>query len=190
MYSKEDYLRNFCRTESQVLLDRLAKNELTDDARAAIRELLTERGVSLPYLETVDMTDEKVHAHAMALRNGACPRCRRHRGIVELRSSHWVWSALVFTRFKTEKHLCCHKCGNRENFKAAGFCLLLGWWGFPFGLLGTPYMVLANFFQIVGRDRLEPSDALRDLVRRHLGGMARSRPVQLLDPVELEKSVS
>jgi hypothetical protein len=172
MYSKEDYLQNFRACESHILLGRLAKNELTNDARAAIRELLIERGASLPQLEIVDITDEKVLAEAIALRNGACPRCRHHRGIVEVRSAHWIWSAIVFTRFETKKHLCCRTCGKRENLKALGFSLLLGWWGIPFGLLGTPYMVLANLFQILGRDRPDPSDALRDSVRKHMGTAA------------------
>jgi hypothetical protein len=52
-------------------------------------------------------------------------------------------------------------------------CTLLGWWGIPFGLLITPFKIIANVVEMLRKDRAEPSNALRARVRAHLAASAR-----------------
>jgi hypothetical protein len=173
MYSKEDYLKRFLQTDSDTLLDRLARNELTDEARDAAQQILAERGCSLQEITTVDIRDEMVMTHAMAIRNGECPKCRRRDSVVELRTEHWVWSAIFLTRFGRRTALICRACGRSRNLRALGKCALLGWWGIPFGLLITPYKIFANLGELLSRDRPEPSASLRDLARARLAASVR-----------------
>jgi hypothetical protein len=173
MYSKEDYLKNFSLTDSDTLLDRLAHSELTQEARDAIRKILNERGCSLPDIAVADINDEKVLAQAMMIKNGDCPLCQRKKSAVELRTEHWVWSAVFVTRHGYRKALLCRDCGRSRNLKALGRCVLLGWWGVPFGLLITPYKIFANLGEFLRKDKPQPSEALRDLVRTRLAASAR-----------------
>lgn len=173
MYSKQDYLRNFQSVDSDTLLDRLAGNELTVDARDAMRDVLQGRGVSLPVLAQADISDDDVLACARAIKQGPCPRCRRHRSLVDWRTEHWVWSAILYTRFGRRRSLACRECGRRGNWKALASSTLLGWWGVPFGLLVTPYKIIANVGELLTRDKHEPSHALRDFARAQLAMAAR-----------------
>lgn len=175
MYSKADYLKNFAQVDSDTLLDRLAYNELTDEAREAIRETLVGRGITPPQTQVADISDEVVLAHATAIKQCDCPRCRQRRSPVELRTEHWVWSAVFVTRFGRRTGLACRECARAGNLKALASSVLLGWWGVPFGLLITPYKIFANAGELLRKDRPEPSDALRDLVRARLAAAARPR---------------
>ena len=50
------------------------------------------------------------------------------------------------------------------------FCLFLGWWGFPWGLVLTPVQIARNILGITsGPDPAVPSLALRKIVQVHLG---------------------
>lgn len=175
MYTKTDYLKNFAGTDSDTLLDRLAHNELTADAREAIREILAERGHAPQEISFLDISDHVVREHALSIRQGACPQCRKTGSAVDMRTEHWVWSAVLFTKYGRRTVLSCRDCGRRRNLQALGKCVLLGWWGFPFGLLITPYKIVANLGEMLRKDREEPSDALQESVRARLASSVRSR---------------
>ncbi|WP_430391482.1 hypothetical protein [Dyella sp. 20L07] len=168
MYSKADYLKNFSQTDSDTLRDRLIGDELTTEAKEAIRDILTQRGYPLPDIRTVPITDDEVRAHAVAIRNGACPHCKGKQSVVEVRTAHWVWSALILTRYGRRTILACRDCGRSASLKALASSMVLGWWGVPFGLLVTPYKIVANVAELLRQDKPEPSPALQTFVRTRL----------------------
>lgn len=86
--------------------------------------------------ETVDREAWKVH-------QGPCPVCGG-RGPVDVHRSHWAWSALLATWWNSTRHVCCIACAHKALRKDTAFTLLLGWWGFPFGLIITPIQVFRN----------------------------------------------
>jgi hypothetical protein len=56
------------------------------------------------------------------------------------------------------------------------FCLLLGWWGFPFGLILTPVQIIRNLWAIFcGPDPRYPSKALRNRVHTTIAMSGASR---------------
>ena len=117
-----------------------------------------------------DFIAEKV----VEIHQGDCPKCGGP-GPVDVHTSHWVWSALAFTRFSSKPEICCRGCGRRARRKAVLFNLLFGWWGFPWGILGTPAQILKN----VGggpRHDSEPSPELTGLVSKSLGAQLMASP--------------
>ena len=53
------------------------------------------------------------------------------------------------------------------------FCLLLGWWGFPWGLILTPVQVVRNVSGMLsGRESSRPSEDLRRVILVNLGMQA------------------
>lgn len=112
----------------------------------------------------------EVDARTSRVHQGQCPKCLG-AGPVDLRSSHWVYSALAFTRYGSRSEACCRSCGRKAQIKDGLFSLALGWWGFPFGFLITPFQLSRDFAAILGlsgpRDDA-PSAPLRDHVARSM----------------------
>jgi hypothetical protein len=122
----------------------------------------------LPSVWVGGVTEDQVLAQAHAIRNGACPLCKKQQSPVDLREEHWVWSALVVTRYGRKTRLCCHDCGRANNLRALGKNAVLGWWGFPFGLLITPYKIGMNLHGYFRKDGNAPSAELQRWVRSRL----------------------
>ncbi|OOG61563.1 hypothetical protein B0E46_16510 [Rhodanobacter sp. B04] len=171
MYSRQDFIARFRDVETATLLDRLATRELADEAKDAIHQVLHERGVPAEPLNRLrpDIPEHEVAQYAQAIKRGPCPRCHGRESGIEVRESYWVWSALVLTKWQTKRVACCRKCGVRENWNALGFCIGLGWWGIPAGILITPYQIVRNLLAIASRsERAAPSKALLVLAKRNL----------------------
>ena len=66
------------------------------------------------------------------------------RALLDIRISYWVWSAVVVTRWGYESKFCCRRCATKRQLMSVGSCLLLGWWGFPWGMLITPLQLYRN----------------------------------------------
>ena len=114
--------------------------------------------------------EEIIEDHVAQVHQGDCPKCGGP-GPVDIRTSHRVFSAVVFTSWSSHPLLCCASCGRGEKLKHGAFSLLLGWWGFPFGFIITPVQIIRNLAGIVGLgepDPEVPSAALHEVIRRTL----------------------
>jgi hypothetical protein len=103
---------------------------------------------------------------------GQCPRCKGP-GPVDVRKSYRVWSALLMTRWSSRQHVSCRSCGVKAQLGDTLFSLVLGWWGFPWGLIMTPVQVsrnLAGMFR--GSSENGPSPELEKAVRITMAGNA------------------
>jgi hypothetical protein len=90
------------------------------------------------------------------IRAGPCPECGS-RASIDVHKSYKVYSALVWTSWRTRSHFCCQSCGRRHQAKALASSALLGWWGIPFGLLITPWQIVRNLLAMMRKaDRASP----------------------------------
>lgn len=112
------------------------------------------------------ISDTEVETQSRAIHQGNCPKCGGP-GPVDVHKSHTVYSFLVMTRWATSPALCCQSCGRNKQLGAAAASLLLGWWGFPWGLIMTPIQLTKNVKGLLGGgpDPSTPSADLRRLVR-------------------------
>ena len=100
---------------------------------------------------------------------GNCPKCRG-LGPIDVHKVHRVWSALVLTRWTTTPQVSCRSCATKNQLGGILFSAVLGWWGFPWGLILTPVQITRNVAGMCGGpDSAKPSDALRRLVQVNLG---------------------
>jgi hypothetical protein len=114
------------------------------------------------------LPDDVVAEHARAIHAGQCARCGG-RGPVDVHVAHSVWSALVFTQWRSTPLVCCQSCGTKSKLQAIATSSLLGWWGMPWGLLVTPVQIFRNvggLFSAPNPD--QPSAELLQLARRDL----------------------
>ena len=129
------------------------------------------------------LPEETVEQALLAIHSGECPRCHG-LGPVDVHMSYRVWSALLVTGWSSRPHVCCSFCGWKAKLGDTAFSLVLGWWGFPWGLILTPVQVCRNLIGLAtGPDSTRPSDRLRNIVRAQLAA-------QLLQQQPLEAQAS
>jgi hypothetical protein len=78
---------------------------------------------------------------ASELHGCPCPGCGRP-GANDVRPIHRIYSAVAFTSHGHERKICCPNCARfacAKRFLQAAF---LGWWGFPWGLVLTPWYLV------------------------------------------------
>lgn len=115
-----------------------------------------------------EIPTDVVSKHLGELHRGNCPKCGGD-GPVDVHTSYRIWSALVLTQYTSRPSICCQSCGTKQRLGDTAFSAVLGWWGFPWGILVTPIWIGRNvvgFFR--NPDPTEPSPALEKIVRLHL----------------------
>lgn len=118
-----------------------------------------------------DLPETLVDQQSWAVYQGACPACGGV-GPVDVQTSYRVWSALLLTSWSSRPQVACRSCGVKSKLGDALFSVVLGWWGFPWGLIVTPVQVIRNLVGLASSPPNAPSDALRKLVRVHLAAQA------------------
>jgi hypothetical protein len=100
----------------------------------------------------------------MSTYSGQCPICQG-RGPVDVHISHRVWSILVMTSWSSRPQVCCNSCGVKSKLGDTLFSLVLGWWGFPWGMIFTPVQVTRNLIGLASTSSSgRPSEKLRNIV--------------------------
>jgi hypothetical protein len=114
----------------------------------------------------------QLEEHLWKTHQGACPKCGGS-GPIDVHKSYRVWSALVLTQWSSSLQVSCRPCGLKKQMADAGFSALLGWWGFPWGLLVTPVQVGRNIWSAARPpDPLKPSPQLEKVLRLSIARQA------------------
>jgi len=109
--------------------------------------------------------DAEIVRRVTLVHQGNCPKCQRP-GPVDVHTSHTIWSALVVTGWKSSPQVSCKPCGKKAKIQATVSSFFLGWWGFPWGLLGTPVQLSKNLYGLARSPAPErPSAQLERIVR-------------------------
>ena len=115
-----------------------------------------------------------VEHHVNLVHQGNCPKCGGP-GPVDVHTTHTVWSALVLTSWKSTPEVSCQGCGTKSMLLATASSMILGWWGFPWGLIVTPVQVGRNLYGLASSpDPLTPSPQLQKLIKLHLASQLAS----------------
>lgn len=104
------------------------------------------------------------------IHQGLCPKCGG-AGPVDVYVTHKVWSALFLTSWKSTLEVSCRPCGRKSQWMGVASSAVLGWWGFPWGLVFTPVQIGRNLAAIArAADASSPSPQLEKVVRITLAG--------------------
>jgi hypothetical protein len=111
----------------------------------------SERCVQSAYLLQLAWTisDDVVLEQLKVRRSQACPECGKSNGPIDLHRWHTISSFLLVTTWKTTPRISCRSCALQRQLFATGHCLVLGWWGFPWGIFGTPVQITRNVVSMV-----------------------------------------
>lgn len=143
------------------------KSILFGGKRAGSRRYCSKRCFDADHLgRLADAVPEtRVDEVAAQLRRSRCRSCRKE-GELEIFKSYTVFSVILFTRWREKPEISCRSCARGRQFKDMMFSLALGWWGFPFGLVITPVVLLMNGAAMIHNPLGKPpSKALRAYAR-------------------------
>ena len=111
------------------------------------------------------LPEANVQEEVWKAHQGPCPKCNG-AGPVDVHVSHKVWSAVFLTSWSSTPQISCRSCGMKSQAAASAFSLVLGWWGFPWGLIFTPVQIGRNIYAIASPpDSTKPSAQLEKIVR-------------------------
>ncbi len=126
---------------------------------------------------------EVVDRQAEEVFRGNCPKCRG-LGPIEVHKVHRVWSALLLTQWSTSPQVSCRSCATKSQLGGLLFSAVLGWWGFPWGLVLTPVQITRNIVGMCsGPGGPQPSAELRKLIMVNIASQALQSQSQNAPPV-------
>ena len=120
-----------------------------------------------------DVPEDAVRAEVNRIHGGACPKCGGP-GPVDVETSYRVWSALYVTKWSSRPQISCRGCGTKARLGDIVYCLLLGWWGVPWGLLLTPVQVVRNVAGLFRGSSPAASKQLASIVRLQMAAARRT----------------
>ena len=113
-----------------------------------------------PYIDRI--TDAELDEALTLMQFVNCPECDG-KGPLEVWHSHSIWSVLVLTRWVNEAHFCCQSCARKHQWKGLAMSTLLGWWGFPWGVIMTPVQIFRGLGALL--TGFPEGDATPELIR-------------------------
>jgi len=103
------------------------------------------------------------------IHQGKCPKCGGP-GPVDVHKAYRIWSALLLTSWSTSPALSCKRCGVKRQLGSIAFSGVFGWWGFPWGIGGTPLQIGRNIVDMAcGPQPDQPSAMLYKMARLQAG---------------------
>ena len=111
-----------------------------------------------------EIPKQVIDERAGTIHRGRCPRCQGN-GPIDVHTSYRIYSVIVYSSWSSRPHVCCRSCGLRSQLADAVFSFLLGWWGFPWGLVMTPIQLGRNIAGMLSNhEEARPSEQLKHLV--------------------------
>ena len=115
-----------------------------------IKKELFKRKMNLEILYGVMVQNSKLSMqdilkYAYILRTISCPYCRNPNKKINATITYTVQSFLIVTTSKKAIKIGCPECLEKQNKEAILSTAVLGWWGFPWGIINTPIYIWRNF---------------------------------------------
>lgn len=116
---------------------------------------------------TVHYTVAEIEDYAGVLAQLPCPICDRTTQPLNATITYTVKSFIAYTQMRKKVIVACPDCLNKKNNQAITLSALLGWWGFPWGLIKTPQYIYNNVKAKKENKGKHPNDTLLAFAFRH-----------------------
>jgi hypothetical protein len=122
----------------------------------------------LEQLAQEHISDDLIDQQVNEFHQSDCPCCGGH-GPIDFHHSYRCVSFVVLTTFKTIPQLSCRSCARLEKLKNLFITGFFGWWGFPWGIIFTPFYIGKNLNALIFPTPADqPSEQLRQYVKTKL----------------------
>ena len=177
MAVSEAALRENYRRLSDEKLMRIACEDATKlrpEALVLLKEELGTRGLTETAERAIEAQFRVVSEHEIAeycglLQGQPCPICRSSSQRLNAALTSKVISFIVMTTWKKQFAIACPTCLDKLNRDASISTALLGWWGFPWGIIRTIQALIANGKMEKTNHAPYPNDLLKAFVVSNVG---------------------
>jgi hypothetical protein len=172
-----DQIREHYRSYSDDDLTLLATTEarrLRPDVVEALEEELRSRGLPETISHAIDaqiveLSEEEIQAYCERLQSQPCPVCGAVEYDLNATVTKSVVSLLIITLRKRRMLIACPDCLDQATKEATIKSALLGWWGFPWGIIRTIQAISSNNARLKQHRIEAPNDLLRAFVVSNVG---------------------
>lgn len=135
-------------------------------------------------------TIEDIHNYADLIRQLPCPVCHRTGQPLNGTIVYTVKSFLVLTYSRKKPLIACPDCLNKKNNLAILSTSLLGWWGFPWGLINTPQYIYQNIAAKKHNKSKNPNNVLLSLALQQASEIEanKNNPEKLKEIIKSKRS--
>jgi hypothetical protein len=189
----EELRKNYEKFDDRKLI-RIASEEasgLRPEALELVKTIIKERGLSEQITKAIDVQLEKITEaqlleYSELLRRLPCPVCNGVFDKLNATITATVISFVVMTSYRKKVKIACPQCLDKQNNDAMIKSALLGWWGFPWGIIRTPQALIFNNKRKKLNHLDGPNDLFKSFVLGRVGRIEASRK----NPAELEDIIN
>lgn len=122
---------------------------LTPEAMEIVKAEIHKRGLDSNISKGVEAqnktyTIEEIDAYCDVVNNLNCPSCGSTAERLNATMIGEVMSFIFFTTYNKKLKVGCPHCLDKANNNALTKTAILGWWGFPWGIVRTPQAIALN----------------------------------------------
>lgn len=122
---------------------------LTPEAMEVVKSEIQKRGLDQNIALGVEAqnksyTIEEVDAYCDIVSNLSCPSCGNTTARLNATITGEVMSFVFFTTYNKKIKVACPHCLDKANNNALTKTAILGWWGFPWGIIRTSQAIALN----------------------------------------------
>ena len=177
MAVSEAALKENYRRLSDDKLMRIASEDATKlrpEALVLLKEELSTRGLTETAERAIEaqfrvVSEKEIAEYCGLLQAQPCPICRSSAQRLNAALTSKVISFLVMTTWKKQFAIACPTCLDKLNRDASISTALLGWWGFPWGIIRTIQALIANGKMEKTNHAPYPNDLLKVFVVGNVG---------------------
>ncbi|MRG45454.1 hypothetical protein GFS24_10030 [Chitinophaga sp. SYP-B3965] len=147
---------------------------LTPEALEIVKAELKRRNLSHSLADALDVqnktyTIQEIDKYCDAIRELDCPICNTSTSKLNATLTAEVVSIIVVTNFTKKIRIGCPGCLDNANTAAAAKSAVLGWWGFPWGIIRTIQAIVINLKNRKSNHMDTPNDYLRSFALSRIG---------------------
>ena len=133
---------------------------------------------------------EDIYNYADLVRQLPCPVCHRTTQPLNGTILYTVKSFIVLTYSRRKPLIACPDCLNKKNNLAIVSTAILGWWGFPWGLINSPQYIYKNVAAKKHNRMRQPNEVLLSLTLQHVNEIEanKNNPERLKEIIKSKKS--
>ena len=147
---------------------------LTPEAMEVVKAEIRKRRLDEKIIKGVEAqnktyTIQEVDAYCDVVSKLSCPICGNSTERLNATMTSEVMSFLFFTQYRKKIKIGCPHCLDKANENALIKSAVLGWWGFPWGIIRTPQAISLNLKSKKTNHLPEHSNYLRTFVLGTIG---------------------
>jgi hypothetical protein len=147
---------------------------LTPEALEIAKNEIKRRGMNPHFATALDVQNrshniEEIDYYCSLINGLNCPICGNGTDKLNATLTAEVMSFIVLTSYRKKIHVGCPDCLDKVTNSALIKTIVLGWWGFPWGVIRSIQAIILNFKNKQSNHADSPNERLRSFALSNIG---------------------